>query len=382
MGFILNQVIINLSLIVSTVLTCYFGGIRNATKRKTHTHKHSTDSLFLNRLKIGFFGISIGIAALFLSSNAIVISPFVSVDMRYVVIFFTVIYGSIYLGSIVTSVLIVGKSIEYSFVSNQVPLTYLNNVILTLFLFIVCVLIKKNYKSLTAAIFYFMVVFFITRVMIFSIYFAPIFETQKLLNILIYFVVFNLIFLATVLITNMAVSVESAMNLYRTGSVTDDLTKLYNRRMFTNDLNAAFRIQNKSNTFCLAILDIDNFKTINDLYGHHTGDLVLTHFTTMLKEELSPENGEVYRIGGEEFAFLTFLSLKEAIDCLEAFRQKLNNTPYQINEETIISISTSIGLTEFDYTLDHEDGSTTLYTRADRALYEAKGTGKDKLTIF
>ncbi|MGX7418303.1 GGDEF domain-containing protein [Carnobacterium gallinarum] len=377
---ILNQIIINFSLIVSTALSCYFLGIKN-TNRKNFTTK-STDSQSLTYIKTGLFGIFIGSSALVLSSNQIIVSSAINIDMRYVAIFFSVIYGSIYLGEIVTGVLIVGKTLEYILADGNDLIKYLNNALLTVFLLLVCILIKKNSLSLKSSIFYFIVVFFITRISIFSIYFFPILQKQKLINLAIYFIIFNLIFLVTVLIVNMAVSLESTMTLYRTGSVTDHLTTLYNRRMFINDLNIAF--QNKTSTFCLAIMDIDNFKIINDRYGHHTGDLVLNYFSRILRQELLSEKGEIYRIGGEEFAYISFLSVEETTKQLESFRHRLSQSTFHTTDEQQIGITTSIGLTAFNHTVDSHnyEGSTAIYSRADRALYEAKRTGKNKLIVF
>lgn len=382
MVLILNQIIINLALIVSTVLTCYFLGLKISSNQrfKEYTSDFSTTPPLL----IILFGIFIGCSSLVLSSNQIVVSQIMKIDMRYVFVFFSVIYGNRRLGEIATGILIFGKTIEYILAPENNALNYFNNLVLTVFLLIVSIIIKKYKLSLKKSVSYFILVFISTRIIIFSIYFKPILELPKLISMAIYFSIFTSIFLITIIIVNMAVSVASTMNLYRTGSITDHLTNLYNRRMFTLDLNDSFHgSQNTSSTFCLAIIDIDDFKQINDTYGHHIGDQVLKHFSTILKENLPHNTGELYRIGGEEFAFLTYLPREEALVALQEFRERLNQTPFNYNTNKLF-VSASIGMTEFnsEVDVDNYEGSNAIYTRADRALYEAKKTGKNKLIFF
>lgn len=382
MVLILNQIIINLALIVSTVLTCYFLGLKISSNQRFK--EYSSDFSTTPPLLIILFGIFIGCSSLVLSSNQIVVSQIMKIDMRYVFVFFSVIYGNRRLGEIATGILIFGKTIEYILAPENNALNYFNNLVLTVFLLIVSIIIKKYKLSLKKSVSYFILVFISTRIIIFSIYFKPILELPKLISMAIYFSIFTSIFLITIIIVNMTVSVASTMNLYRTGSITDHLTNLYNRRMFTLDLNDSFHgSQNSSSTFCLAIIDIDDFKQINDTYGHHIGDQVLKHFSTILKENLPQTKGELYRIGGEEFAFLTYLPREEAYATLQEFRERLIQTPYNHNTNKLF-ISASIGMTEFnsEVDVDNYEGSNAVYTRADQALYEAKQTGKNKLIFF
>ncbi|MGX7387081.1 diguanylate cyclase [Carnobacterium divergens] len=88
-------------------------------------------------------------------------------------------------------------------------------------------------------------------------------------------------------------------------------------------------------------------------------------------------------MGGEEFAILTSLSKKETTQILAEFRQQLITHPF-IENELPLPITVSIGMTEFNYLSDTDsyEGSDILYVRADKALYEAKRAGKDRLVWF
>ncbi|MFM8454359.1 MAG: diguanylate cyclase, partial [Gammaproteobacteria bacterium] len=87
-------------------------------------------------------------------------------------------------------------------------------------------------------------------------------------------------------------------------SVVDDLTKLYNRRKFREDLEKEIeRSQRHNVSLCMSFIDLDFFKKINDTYGHLCGDIVLKNFSNLLREQIRA-NDLVYRIGGEEFAIL------------------------------------------------------------------------------
>lgn len=141
MVLILNQIIINLALIVSTVLTCYFLGLKISSNQRFK--EYSSDFSTTPPLLIILFGIFIGCSSLVLSSNQIVVSQIMKIDMRYVFVFFSVIYGNRRLGEIATGILIFGKTIEYILAPENNALNYFNNLVLTIFLLIVSIIIKK-----------------------------------------------------------------------------------------------------------------------------------------------------------------------------------------------------------------------------------------------
>lgn len=150
----------------------------------------------------------------------------------------------------------------------------------------------------------------------------------------------------------------------------DELTGLANRNLLFDRIEQA-RLTSKRNKtpFALFIMDLDNFKEINDALGHHFGDLMLKKISRIIRKSLR-ENDSVARLGGDEFAILLPNTDEDgAIVCA----QKILNTlamPFSVRD-TRIESSTSIGIVL--YPQDGDD-SETLLQRADIAMYQAKQT--------
>lgn len=150
----------------------------------------------------------------------------------------------------------------------------------------------------------------------------------------------------------------------------DDLTNLYNRRFFYQFAEKLLKDSSSNN--CLALIDIDFFKLINDKLGHEAGDQALKQVASLLKSAF--KEFTVARVGGEEFAIiLNDLDLEHASSLLEAFRGRLSGYNFTINGDAF-SITVSIGLTQFqNVTL------SSAMRLADKALYKAKEQGRDCL---
>lgn len=158
----------------------------------------------------------------------------------------------------------------------------------------------------------------------------------------------------------------------------DSLTGLANRRYFEEKVYAEIsRIKRYDEESSLLILDIDNFKNVNDTFGHPIGDKVLNRFALLLKKEIR-ETDTIARIGGEEFAILLLNTDKKiGISIAEKLRQIVERETFIIDHWNI-KITTSIGMTVIDKkTNSHEEG----YKYADRALYKAKTNGRNKVEI-
>lgn len=157
-------------------------------------------------------------------------------------------------------------------------------------------------------------------------------------------------------------------------TIIDPLTSVYNRRKFDEEMSK--RIDSNSATdFYLAILDLDHFKDINDKYGHDTGDRILVDFSTLLISyfiELEESGGCYARIGGEEFAIIFPDYDEERIkEICEMLREKVERYNFGINEK----VTVSIGVTKIPPGPDSKLG----FRKADRKLYEAKVTGRNKV---
>ena len=152
----------------------------------------------------------------------------------------------------------------------------------------------------------------------------------------------------------------------------DILTGLYNRRFFEGIMKRSK--EEKETSFSVAILDVDDFKKINDTYGHETGDRVLATVSKCI-ETCLPQDAVAVRWGGEEFVlYLPQLDGAQALDVLNAFRAKLSEQVIYHND-TRVSITVTIGLCTGDSIADYEE-----YLRqADEKLYWGKKHGKNQI---
>ncbi|WP_245596350.1 GGDEF domain-containing protein [Sulfurihydrogenibium subterraneum] len=158
----------------------------------------------------------------------------------------------------------------------------------------------------------------------------------------------------------------------------DFLTGVVNRRSFDRTLEDLLKeVRDKDYIFTLILLDIDNFKAINDTYGHLAGDLVLKEISNVLRIFLRA-NTIIGRIGGEEFGIiLPGVPLENGIKVAERIRNIIENREVRF-EDRIIKFTASFGVTESK----KEDTKESIYKRADEALYIAKRSGKNKVAFF
>ncbi|MBU3110959.1 diguanylate cyclase [Clostridium lacusfryxellense] len=157
----------------------------------------------------------------------------------------------------------------------------------------------------------------------------------------------------------------------------DPLTNLYNRRSFFELSNISFnKAKISSKTISSIMIDIDDFKKINDRLGHHIGDLVLKRIAKVCSENLS-KNHILGRFGGEEFiVLLPDTSFKEAEILAESLRQAIENNPLVIRKSDAIPITSSLGVSSLTPTLQELD---FLFISADKAMYQAKHLGKNRV---
>jgi two-component system cell cycle response regulator len=158
----------------------------------------------------------------------------------------------------------------------------------------------------------------------------------------------------------------------------DSLTGLMNRRAFTaSALRELARSQRHGNPFCLLLLDVDHFKTINDRRGHPSGDAVLTGIGRLLGQELRKADFSG-RWGGEEFVVaLTETTAASGMGGAERIRAAVAAMTVKDADGEPIPITVSIGLTA------HREGDNvdSLIKRADQAMYEAKSSGRNRVVL-
>ena len=175
---------------------------------------------------------------------------------------------------------------------------------------------------------------------------------------------------------------ESEISQLNTSVVTDELTKTYNRRFFSEKIRELFNKHKQTEQIMTVMMvDIDHFKKVNDNYGHLIGDEVLVLVSELLRR-LTPENGFCCRYGGEEFAILMpKMSLEHASSNAELIRNEVLRLSFPSAPDLKSSISIGVATADFS-TIDvkrdlhhYED----LIKFADDALYEAKTSGRNKV---
>jgi diguanylate cyclase (GGDEF)-like protein len=158
-----------------------------------------------------------------------------------------------------------------------------------------------------------------------------------------------------------------------TFAATDALTGLYNRRYILNELENQYKIAKRNErTFSVVIIDIDDFKQVNDKFGHPAGDEFLKKFAFVIHHCLR-EQDIPGRVGGEEFLIiLPETSIDGAFRLANRIRERIQKTEL-IYEGSSIKTTISAGVSQHEFNTD----SQTLFQLADHALYKAKQSGKN-----
>lgn len=187
-----------------------------------------------------------------------------------------------------------------------------------------------------------------------------------------------------ILLAPQAYQVFSTMNeidhvrgLLYNKSITDDLTGAYNRRFFMDELSRLISAPTGGNSrFSIIQFDLDDFKSVNDTYGHAAGDQILRMVANVCQQH-ARINGVFARLGGEEFAFLLRnLDTTAAFNFAERIRQAVYNSPID-NDGRHISISISSGVSSYAPSLTIDD----MLRLGDLAMYQAKANGKNCVVV-
>jgi diguanylate cyclase len=165
----------------------------------------------------------------------------------------------------------------------------------------------------------------------------------------------------------------------QTAALTDELTELGNRKAFNNALHEALLEQaSDASDLCLILSDIDHFKSFNDNYGHLIGDSVLRYYANLMKKTQTA-NETLCRFGGEEFAILlTQSTLEEAKGRAEQIRRAIESATLKRKnaQEPLSQITASFGVAYFH---GEKDSAEEFIHRADKALYQAKRNGRNRV---
>lgn len=180
------------------------------------------------------------------------------------------------------------------------------------------------------------------------------------------------------LANQLAVALSNAASVARLEELatTDGLTGCFNKRYFNDELKQRMQAaQRFGRKLSLIIVDLDHFKTVNDTYGHHTGDVVIQELGQILRR-LKRETDVVSRFGGEEFCLLCEETTSEGAFLLaERVRQELEHTAFETDLGSL-RVTASLGLATYP---EHGKDKQALFAAADRALYAAKHNGRNQV---
>ncbi|MGD0210227.1 MAG: GGDEF domain-containing protein [Desulfomonilia bacterium] len=168
---------------------------------------------------------------------------------------------------------------------------------------------------------------------------------------------------------------SDAMHLIKQQAIHDDLTGVYNRGYLFQILSREKSLADRGECpFSVCIFDLDDFKKVNDTYGHFYGDAVLKTLTERTRENIRQQD-YIARYGGEEFVLvLAYSDLGDAVKCAERIRKMISEISFPGLPEDL-RVTISMGLTRY------QPGETidALLVRADDALYRAKRSGKNTI---
>ena len=162
-------------------------------------------------------------------------------------------------------------------------------------------------------------------------------------------------------------------------SITDGLTRLYNHRFFQEQLSREIaRVERSGGDLSLVLIDIDNFKQLNDHYGHASGDAVLCAVARAMTGVVRDAD-VLARYGGEEFAVIpNQTDLEGAVGLAEKLRLAVASESVEVDDQggqTQVSVTVSIGVSSFG------GDRKAFFNDADDALYRAKKSGKDCVIV-
>ncbi|WP_024955297.1 GGDEF domain-containing protein [Sulfurospirillum arcachonense] len=162
---------------------------------------------------------------------------------------------------------------------------------------------------------------------------------------------------------------------------TDPLTKLFNRRYFTEVSGHILDLAKRNNeNMSIIMLDIDKFKNINDTYGHKVGDDTLVVFAETLNN-FKRKSDVVCRFGGEEFVILLpETNVEGASKIAHKIRKVIEELIIKIDEKIELNFTVSVGVSQVN--IEKDNNIEAAINRADKALYQAKDTGRNKTVVI
>jgi len=182
------------------------------------------------------------------------------------------------------------------------------------------------------------------------------------------------------LMLNNALTVEYAKKVIDKMKI-DELAGLFRKEVFLELLHkeVEYALRNEEYHFSLAYVDLDNFKGINDNYGHYSGDKVIEKIGFIIRNSIRGSDFG-FRIGGDEFAIIFKAATKEeAKKVCQKIKVELNSYDFIFTKDKVFNVGISIGIVE--YSKSKKLSFETLIEKVDEKLYEAKKSGKNQISL-
>ncbi len=185
-------------------------------------------------------------------------------------------------------------------------------------------------------------------------------------------------YLMAIEIKNLVNELQKDKEKFQDMAYKDALTGIYNRRFFFEEVSTLIEQAKRSNTpICIAMYDIDNFKKVNDTYGHDMGDVVIKDFAKIITNSIRKSDIPA-RLGGEEFAVCFYnTDIKNGFKVADKIRQNFENSTHTLGDITI-KCTCSGGICQ----ITEDDNLDSAIKKADEALYVAKRTTKNKVVMY
>lgn len=389
--YFINDILISLSLIITVTLVLYIVSIRQFLKEDKGDILFSehTGASPLRPSQNILLGIAMGFMLFFISHNIInlPVPGMLPMDIRYLLVFFIVYYGSPIVGFYSITTLSITKLIQYMLVHDS-SVIHINNTILMYLLLIIASFIYKRKIPPKRASYIYLGLTLLLRIASYDLSNAVTWTYTdtpiRYLHLLIFILTMSGIFLFTSWFINQFINISQQIGFYQREAIYDKLTNLYKKDAFFFFLNHARNdlIYHKK-TLSVAIIDIDNFKQINDNYGHLAGDKALVHTSHLLLTNSDVTQEAKYcRLGGDEIGVVFNIDNKDPYDMLYEKFKLFKKTPLIYKEQTIdITLSCGLVIMHLQDVQTDVPNSNQIFTLADEALYEAKKDGKNKIMV-